>query len=360
MTLSDSGAAEAAPADDLRASLEAAFDTAAEEPGIGHNGGPEIDAEQPARDDAGRFASKDTEAEAQDAPAEEEKPDQPKEAEATEPAAPAIPPPASWSAAEKAHWDKLPREAQDAILRRESDVAKGFQQRAEEVKAFEPLRHAIAPHADRLTKTGRNPAEVIGQLLDVHAGLETSPYEVFPIIARMYGIDLSRIVPNAGASNGQVDEAGNPVISHLMQTTQQLQQRLRQMESFQTEQQRAQTAALEKRAADEFASFTAKASTDYPHFETVRQDMARLIQGGVVETLADAYQHAIWARSDIRERILEDQRKADEAKRAEEQRKAVAAAKARAGSVRNNPTTAPTTQPEAGSLRAELLRAFDG
>jgi hypothetical protein len=359
MTLSDSGAADAAPADDLRASLEAAFDSTPEEqPGIGHNGGPEIEGE--ARDpETGRFTAK-----TEDAPAEgeasNETTDQPAEVKPEEAAAPPIPAPASWSAAEKASWDKLPREAQEAIQRRESDVTKGFQERAEQVKAFEPLRQVLAPHADRLTKTGRSPVEVIGQLLDVHAGLESSPYEVFPIIARMYGIDLSRIVPGAGAANGQVDGADNPVVAHLMQQVQQLQSRLQSTEQFQTQQQRAASEALQQRASDEYAAFTTKAASDYPHFEAVRADMAKLIQSGVADTLTDAYDKAVWARPDIRERILTDQRKADEAKRLEDQRKTVAAAKARGTSVRTNPTTVAPVAAEAGSLRAELERAFDG
>lgn len=358
MTLSDSGAAEAAPADDLRESLAAAFDEASEAPET-QDGATEQKAD--GRDDRGRFAAKDT---AEDAPAEaapaEEKTDQPAEAKPEEAATPPIPAPVSWSAAEKASWDKLPREAQEAIQRRESDVARGFQQKADEVKAFEPLRQVLAPHADRLTKTGRSPVEVIGQLLDVHAGLEVSPYEVFPVIARMYGVDLTRLVPGAGAANGQMDENGNPVIAHLQQTVQQLQDRLRNTEQFQTQQQRAASEAQQQRAADEYGTFVSKAATDYPHLEAVRQDMARLIQAGVSDNLADAYEKATWARPDIRERILTDQRKAEEVKRAEEQRKAVAAAKARGTSVRTNPSTAPQASAEAGSLRAELERAFEG
>ncbi len=360
MTLSDSGAAEAAPADDLRESIAAAFDAPTEEPGIGHNGGPEI--QQEARDPAtGRFAAKDQpEAAPEGDPKAEETTDQTAEVKPEEAATPPIPAPVSWSAAEKASWDKLPREAQEAIQRRESDVARGFQQKADEVKAFEPLRQVLAPHADRLTKTGRSPVEVIGQLLDVHAGLEVSPYEVFPVIARMYGVDLTRLVPGAGAASGQVDDAGHPVVAHLMQQVQQLQDRLRNTEQFQTQQQKAASDAQQQRAADEYGAFVSKAATDYPHLEEVRQDMAKLIQGGVANTLAEAYEKATWARPDIRERILTDQRKADEAKRAEDQRKAVAAAKARGSSVRNNPSTAPLAASDAGTLRAELERAFDG
>jgi hypothetical protein len=64
-----------------------------------------------------------------------------------------------------------------------------------------------------------------------------------------------------------------------------------------------------------------------PHFDAVREDMGRMIQAGIVNTLQDAYDRAIWARPDIRQRILADQRAADEAKRAEAAAKVSADAK---------------------------------
>lgn len=361
MTDSDSGAALAEPADDLRASIEAAIDQVSGD-------APEAPAEEAAgsaRDDRGRFAKgesapeEDAEAPKGEA-ADEETKDQPAEAEKEEPAPPAIDPPASWSAAEKAHWAKLPREAQDAILRRESDVARGFQQKADEARAYEPLRQAISPHLTRITSRGQNPAELVKQLLDVHAGLESTPYEVFPVIARMYGIDLNRIAPGEGAQAAMRDDGSNPMVSHLTQTVQQMQERLRQTEQFLTQQQQAEIAAHQARATQEFNAFTEKASTEYPHFETVRHEMGKLIEAGISTTLQDAYERAVWARPEIRQRIQEDQRKAEEAKRLEDQRKSVAAAKARAGSVKSNPTAAPKVSGDVDDLRAVIERAWDG
>lgn len=369
MQLSDSGAAEAAaPADDLRADLEAAFSPSDAAPGIGHNGGPEVehDPSQTERDANGRFVAKAKEPAAEaaeEAPAADKDTDQPEKVEGTEPAAaapPAIDPPTSWSAADKAHWTKLPREAQETILRRESEVQRGFQQRAEEARSFEPLRQALAPHATRLSQSGRHPADVVKQLLDVHAGLETSPYEVFPAIARMYGVDLSRLAPAMGAQNGSHDGGDNPVVAHLTRTVQQLQDRLRQTEQFQTQQQQTEQAAQFEQARSQFDGFTKRAATDFPHFESVRQDMGRLIERGVCNTLEEAYEHAVWTRPDIRQRIQEDQRKADEAKRADDARKAAAAAKQRAVSVRTNPSTAAPAAVAADSIRAEIERAWAG
>jgi len=48
----------------------------------------------------------------------------------------------------------------------------------------------------------------------------------------------------------------------------------------------------------------------HPHFETVQNEMARLIQAGVAGDLKDAYDKAVWANPDLRAQQLEAERKA--------------------------------------------------
>jgi nitric oxide reductase activation protein len=71
--------------------------------------------------------------------------------------------------------------------------------------------------------------------------------------------------------------------------------------------------------------------------------------------MKDAYDMAVWARPDLRERILADQRKAEDAKREADARKAAEDARKRAVSVKSNPSMSPNATP-AGSLRDELER----
>lgn len=351
MTLSDSGATEA-PADDLRATITAAFDTPAE----GAAPAPEADAPEPATEDAGgpsrdahgRFAPKTQAAEAPDpATAAPETTDQPAKAVEGEPTQSAIAPPASWSAAEKELWATLPRGVQDAVLRRESDVTKGFAQKAEEIKAYEPLRQALTPHAARLQSQGRHPAEVIAQLLDTQARFEANPAEGVKWLAQSYGVDLSKLAapPSQGAGAG---EWVDPQVSALDQRLSQYERHLQTL-THQQEQERA--AMAQDAAAREVSSFE-QDTAKYPHFQAAREEMSRLVMAGVTTDLADAYERAIWTIPEIRQRIQEDQRKAER----DAEVKAAAAARARGVSVRNNPSSAPLAPNGADSLREELLR----
>lgn len=346
MTLSDSEAADAAPADDLRAAIDAAFD--APEP---EAAAPETNSEGPARDEQGRFAPKKAEeaAPAEAAPEAAQTTDQPAKAADSEPAEPAIAPPASWSAAEKELWATLPRAAQDAILRRESDVSKGFQQRAEEAKAWEPLRAALAPHADRLQRLGRHPAQVIAELLDAHAQYEANPQAALQRLAAQAGLSFN---PAPATQPAGVDQWVDPQVAEAQRAAQAALQRV---EQFERQQQQMQQAAVFQSAEREIEAI-AKDTAKYPHFEAVREEMGRLIGAGVASDLADAYERAIWTVPEIRQRIQEDQRKAErerEAKAAEEARR-------KAVSLRNNPSGAALTAPASVSLRDELERAFGG
>lgn len=78
------------------------------------------------------------------------------EAEET-PAAPAIEPPASWSADDKAEFAKLPPDLQAVVSRRESERDKLITQRTQEIadqrKAAEAEREAIATERDTLNRS---------------------------------------------------------------------------------------------------------------------------------------------------------------------------------------------------------------
>lgn len=73
------------------------------------------------------------EAAERDAPADDEQGDDIPDEEG-EPEAPAIDPPHSWKAEDKAKWDDLPREAQEIIARRETEVARAITAKSEEAK----------------------------------------------------------------------------------------------------------------------------------------------------------------------------------------------------------------------------------
>lgn len=332
-------AAPDAPADDLRSVLSAAFeapaDTAQDAPAEG--------AEQRARDAQGRFASKADEPGPQaQAPAEAQTTDQPGNKAAEPAAAPAILPPQSWSASAKARFAELPPEVQQEVLRRESDVERGFREKGEALKSWEPISQAIEPIKAKLAMAGVSPTQFLSNLVAAHNALETQPQQALAYLARQYGVDLRQLAQPAPTQQ----QAADP---HFAQ----LQQELHEVKGTLAQQQQAaqQAQATEvQRGIEAFA-----ADPKHVHFETVRSTMGALIQSGQAKDLAEAYDKAVWSHPQTRAAMLEQQRQSDLAER----QKQANAARGRAVSVTGSPS-AGSNRIVPDSLRGELEAAFAG
>jgi len=244
------------------------------------------------RGDGGRFKS--------NKPAETKLADQP-QAEVSEPATPAIEAPQSWSAEARAQWAKLPPEAQKYIAQRESDAHKAITSQGEKVKAFEPFDQISSRYKPVFDRHGVKPHEAFETLLRAHSKLEQDPISGLVQVGLSYGIDLRPLL------NGNTVHQPDPRVQALEQTVFQLTQQHHQRE------QQAQ-AAEQAQANTQIAEF----AKDKPYFEEVRSFMGQLIALEQATTLQQAYDMATHANPVIRERILSDQRKAAETKRAEE------------------------------------------
>ena len=196
------------------------------------------------------------------------------------------------------------------------------------------------------------PEQAVKFLFEAQRALDENPVEALRQLARSYGVDPATLAPSNGAQASL--QSADPALG-------QLQQEVATLRGYLTQQQRAQHDALmaeQHRIIDDFAKTkAADGVAAYPYFEQVRVTMANLMQAGEAKSLKDAYDMAVWARPDLRERILADQRKADDAKREAEARKAAEDARKRAVSVRSNPSITTNAAP-AGSLRDEILRNF--
>jgi hypothetical protein len=308
-------------------------------------------AEQRQRDERGRFAKK----QAEEAAAADPNAQAVETAEATAAqevaAQPQLKkPPQSWKPELKAHFDTLPPEVQDEILRRESDYSKGIQKYAEDAKVaqtFKPVVDQWAPYFNQLQVT---PDQAFAHLMQTEYALRNgSPAQkqaMFAQLAKDYGIEFGG---QSAESQGQVD----PNLQHALSEVQRLSQYIQNMEYNKKQeaerQQQTEQAELNKRV-EEFAS-----KPDNPHFDSVRDDMARMLQAGYAESLEDAYEKACWARPDIRASLLKDQ----EAKRIQEKAQAANQAKAKAVSVTGSPSGAAVPVPGA-SIRDDLAAAFSG
>lgn len=300
--------------------------------------------EGPARDEHGRFAKP---GEVVQAPGAEKPQDVAPKAQA-EP----IQPPASWSATAKAMWATLPPPIQAEVAKREADVTKGFNDRANQLKRYEPLEQVIAPHRERLALAGIDEGAYVRSLVTADEMLRgPNRLQALQHIAQSYGIPLQSL------AQGQSDQPPAQVDRY-----QQLQDQVTTLSTQLSQQRQAEAQAQTSQLTSTIERFAADPANLY--FENVRPQVAALLKAGVQgatydEMLKNAYEQAVWANPETRAAVT--------AQQAEKQRtEAEAAARAKALQARNasgsvigspSPGSAPT-QDAASTLRGELERQF--
>jgi hypothetical protein len=295
---------------------------------------------------------------------------QPEEKKA-EPAKPAIEPPNSWVAEQKAKWAAVPLETQEYILRRETESHQAITRLGEErkqyeqaVKTYEPFDQVVNAYAADFRQRNVHPAEGFRQLLEAQRALAADPLGALVTIGRSYGLDLAGLIQ--GQAQHPQDGQTAPPSAEVFQLRNELAQIKshitgQQQREYEAEQQRQAAMQAERQTqvqalSQEIADF----SKDKPHFESVRKTMAALMQAKAATTLADAYEKATFANPDIRTRILEDQRKADEGKRqAEAAKKAADAKKSAVVNVRSSTATGNTPRTMDDTLRETASRLYN-
>jgi hypothetical protein len=125
-----------------------------------------------------------------------------KTADPTTPAAVAAPAviaaPASWKAAEKAAWDKVPAEARAAIQRRELETQRVLSTSAEARKHKDSFGQAMAPYQPLFDAYGvKEPLQALIPLMQTRAALEVgTPEQKAQLISNLvyqFGIDITKL-----------------------------------------------------------------------------------------------------------------------------------------------------------------------
>ena len=297
-----------------------------------------------------------------------------KEADAT-PKAEAVPPaeaapvvqrpkpPSSWKKEYHADWDALatgkPLSPERALallnynLEREGQYASGVSTYKTEYERIKPFADAVAPFLPTLQQHNIEPGQWISRLGQAHELLVTGRPEqklgMFLKLARDYQVPVEQLF--AQGNDGKVYY--NPQVQAYQMPAPQVdvsglvQQEIAKVFS----QQQIQNFGTEKDASGNPA---------HPHYDTVRETMAQLLEAGLADDLASAYQtalshprHAGLAVADRQQREAAD--KAEQARKAAEQ-----AQRARRSAV--SPRTATPAGKTAGDkkgLRSALEDAFD-
>lgn len=250
--------------------------------------------------------------------------------------------PTTWKKIEE--WNALPRPVQEEIKRREADYAKGVSTYKTEWETAKPLLDAMAPFMPELQQHNIAPAQWIQNLGNAHRtlalGSPQQKLQMFQKLANDYGVPLQAL----GHQGPDPLQYLNPVYERV----QQLEGRIH---NWQTQQEQAQQAQIQ----GEIQKFAAT----HPHFETVRETMAGLLQSNVAPDLDTAYDKAIRLHDDIW--TQEQERKAQEtaAEKSKQREQQTSRAKAQTISPRSaTPSATGNAKAEKG-IRANLEAAFD-
>ena len=296
------------------------------------------------RDEKGRFAEG-------KAPAPEKVELPAAAAPAAAPAVAKLPKPDSWKKERQADWDALTPSLQAYVKEREDQYFKGISTYQQEWKGAKPLLDAVAPFLPELQKHNIEPATWITNLGRAHHTLATgdgqSKLQMFAKLAQDYGVPLQALYDAQFAQQ------------FVQQTIQQPAQRPAPQVDVAAMVKQELSAARTQDAIEQFeAARDAAGQPLYPHFQTVKADMALLLDAGKAQDLKSAYSMALRLHDDLFAAQQADKQKADEAARLEAQRKAVAAAKGSAVSVKSATPASAGAAPRKG-IRSQLEEAFD-
>lgn len=243
-----------------------------------------------------------------------------------------VPLPRSWSPDERAMWESLPREAQQKLAARETEVHSYISRQGQVLSAFKPLGDLLAKNKDVFARHNAPPIKGVERLIELQRKMDESPVQTLAALARYYKVPLRDFASAYGLP--KLDQNGRPippdprdeVIGALKTQVSQLNRRLDGRDQSERQLAQSQMAAAQAEVDHDVNSW----GSDKPYFDHVREDMAYFVESGKADDLDEAYEMACNANPTIRKQ-LEAQRakEAEEKRQAEEAQKAEAEAKER-------------------------------
>lgn len=335
-----------------------------------------IDATGRAHDETGKFTTK-PKTETAEAPATPVE-DAPSGDKTEKPLAP----PAHWSPEAKAAFVNAPRAVQQEALKREEEIAgkaKEWQSKAED---YNRLDKVIGPQRDRLAREGRSVDMAINQLFSFENAMQSNPVsgvtellrvfargnelQVIDQIARANGYVLTQATNQGQPTEGQAPVQADPTVRRLQEQVQQLTQTLTQQ----------QTAAQQHAQNNMRAEIEAVAKDPKNlYYENLKDKIAAIVSIGdhkgdprpIKERVQEAYDQACWADPKVRDLILADRQRQQQAAAQEAARQKAAAARQASVSITGSPGgPAPAAARPPGSTRsnsdyeADVRAAFEG
>lgn len=258
--------------------------------------------------------------------------------------------PQHWAPADQERFKSLPKEAQEFVLDRHRSMEADYTRKTQEIafirKRGEVLEEVISPYRQDFSLAGMDDVAAIRQLFAVHDSLKRDPTNTVRWLAQQYGADLT-----------QTDEDVDPQVARLQQQIHQMHQEQQRVQTAQQEQQQ-QALVNQIKAFEEEKNEGGKLK--HPHFITVYDDMTKLLQSGVANSLDDAYTRAVHMRPELQQSLQQEQleqekqkQKAEKAKQAKRAKKAASGVKSSGASVKED--TPKSLRDEIGALVDQQL-----
>ena len=260
--------------------------------------------------------------------------------------------PSTWKKEYVIIWDKMEKGEQiskedftkfaEYANQRESEYKKGVSTYKAEADRARGYEEAIAPFVSELQAQNISPAAWINNLGRAHMVLSKAPMEqkleMFQRLAQDYGIQFNG---ESVASAQQLD----PYTQQLMNQLNQVNQEVSTIKSrFQQEENQRLMNEIEKYRSD---------VEKFPHFDVVREEMAQLLELGKAQDLETAYKKAVRMNDDVW--ALEQDRLLKDAKQTAIKAQQVAKAKAAAVSPKSTTPSGKVSNPEDKKDRRSLI-----
>jgi hypothetical protein len=274
-------------------------------------------------------------------------------AEPVEPAAPALKPPADWTAKARAHWDKLPRDVQEESLRLHVETKKTLEERAQLRQATEGWQRRVAPYEPIFRTAGIDPAQGVSEVLGTYAQLVTGAPQVRTKIAaqliRQYvGVDEASL----RAIAAEIQQGAEPQAPQALRP-EHVQQMVRQhLEQAQAQQQQQSEVGAIREFEQDAPEFLDKVQAEFVERVKIQKGLGKPI---TKDLLQHCYTKACKDNDDV-SAILKQRDDADKAKAnaAEAAKKAAAASGIKTEPA--GPTGNGTKRPK--STREQLAQDF--
>jgi len=259
--------------------------------------------------------------------------------------------PGSWKPLAREKWASLDASVQQEILRRERDIANGFNEVANARKFTQEFQTLANGHAHIIAAEGGDVMKVTRDLFQTAAALYSgSPQQKVATVAAMiknFGIDLQMLdgflagQPNAMGNQQDQPQNLDAMVNARVQAA--LQPFLQQS-----------NAGLEQSVTSELETFATDPKNEF--FEDVKMDMADVLEMAAKRnqkmTLQDAYSRAIMLNSEIADLVTE--RKLRE--KTDQRNDAAVKARRKAVSVRSTPSRELASGDADGAAKASTMR----